>query len=266
MKPQLIQPIKSGRCLVLNEDGFVRTDVGYNHIQDHWKEATECAIQFIKETINPTSIYIRGSVPRGLAIDGISDLDLICLSEISDSSVLRKQLDAKITARFPFIKGVECVSLNQEEFAKVYEGQTRPYYHMLLKTQSLLIYGIDVTSSIAPFNISKEMVTHVFQLEREFSKLSHWLEQDRQSGHEVETRKWFSRRLLRSGFEIVMTRAQVFTRDLWPCYEIFLKYYPDKSSNMYEVLCNALNGHIDPLTFKDLVSFIINEKQRVFQL
>lgn len=50
-----------------------------------------------------------------------------------------------------------------------------------------------------------------------------------------------------------MDKEQVFTRDLYPCYEIFAKYYPQQASKMYTVLELAINP-IDDV--KTIVSFI----------
>jgi len=47
---------------------------------------------------------------------------------------------------------------------------------------------------------------------------------------------WMMKRMVRTGFELVMAKEQCFTRDLYPCYEMFSKHYPEKSSDMLAAL------------------------------
>lgn len=44
------------------------------------------------------------------------------------------------------------------------------------------------------------------------------------------------KRIVRQGFILVMARERVFTRDLYPCYKIFSKYYPEKEKEMRQAL------------------------------
>ncbi len=44
------------------------------------------------------------------------------------------------------------------------------------------------------------------------------------------------KRTVRIGFELVMEKEQCFTLDLYPCYEMFSKHYPEKSKEMMEAL------------------------------
>ncbi|MNL57955.1 hypothetical protein D3C87_1815530 [compost metagenome] len=79
----------------------------------------------------------------------------------------------------------------------------------------------------------------------------------------VEDRKWMSRRIVRSGLEITLSRSQKFTRDLYFCYEEFTRYYPDKKQIMYAALENALNGHIDIENFRELICFLNDESRHL---
>lgn len=108
------------------------------------------------------------------------------------------------------------------------------------------------------------MVSHVFSLASEFSRLPRWLEEDRKMCAEQSLRhQWFSRRIVRSGFEVTMDRNDCFTRDLYLCYEQFAKFYPARAKQMYRVLINCLNGADSPLQYGELVSFLANEGSRL---
>ena len=53
------------------------------------------------------------------------------------------------------------------------------------------------------------------------------------------------KRILRTAFELVMEKEESFTRDLYPCYELFSKNYPEKEKEMKEVLFLAINNTDD---------------------
>jgi uncharacterized protein len=208
-------------------------------------------------------IYIRGSIPRGLAIKNVSDADFIYLSETNFDSA-DFDLENAAEANFPIVKGLRIFRVDRARLDKIHYLQRRPYFHMLLKTQSLFLSGDDVTRDIEPFKIGPDMVSHVFSLANEFSRLPRWLEKDRERGVDQSMRhQWISRRIVRSGFEVTMDRSARFTRDLYLCYEQFAEFYPERSKQMYQVLINSVNGEDSPVQYEELVTFLANESSRL---
>jgi hypothetical protein len=248
----LIEPKRIGRFLATDEYGYVQPDVARELIPAHWLPAVDSVAQALLETGQVESVYLRGSAPRGLAIDSISDLDFVYISE---SCVDRTEaaLDVRLKRDFPFIGGVEFLRLPHARLTRVTPPCSRPYFQMLLKTQSLFLGGHDVTPKIAPFRPGKEMVSHVFELLWDFRQVREYLAADRTEEELREARQWFSRRLVRSGLEVTMSRSGRYTRDLYLCYEEFARYYPGYAPGMYSALRNCLNGHEDCLAYEDLV-------------
>ncbi len=167
---------------------------------------------------------------------------------------------------FPFVSGLELLRLDREKFDKIHRPQRRPYFHMLLKTQGLILAGDDVAKDIKPFKIGPDMVSHAFTLANEFSKLPGRLEEGRKNGAERAARQWFSRRIVRSGFEVTMNTANRFTRDLYLCYKQFAEAYPERSKQMHQVLMNCFSGEDSPLRYEELVAFLANESSRLLAL
>ncbi len=61
------------------------------------------------------------------------------------------------------------------------------------------------------------------------------------------------RRIIRTGLELVVERSGLFSRDLYPCYEVFSRYYPIQAPQMKQALHYAIN----PLTDKaQLLAFV----------
>jgi uncharacterized protein len=258
----MIEPRRIGRFLTVDQFGNVLPDVAFDRIGDRWRPVVEFVVRSLMERNGVHSVYIRGSIPRGLAVENVSDADFMCFSEVrfdAEDGALQK----RAAADFPFVNGLELSRFDRATFNKIHRRQRRPYFHMLLKTQCLFLAGDDVTRDIAPFQIGPDLVSHVFSLAGEFSRLPNWLEEGRQTGDEQSVRQWFSRRIVRSGFEVTMDRSNHFTRDLYLCYEDFARFYPDCSERMYHVLVNCLNGEEDPLRYEELVAFLSQEGARI---
>lgn len=251
----MISPKKIGRFLEVDENGFILPDVKLEAIDPQWMSLVTFVKNEIVQTGKVSSIYIRGSIPRGLAQNGYSDADFLCISE-ENLDHLEKHINEQCKVQFPFVRGVELGVINQNKLKYIKPGRTRPYLEMLLKTQSLFLGGIDVCRDILPFLPGVDVVSHVFILKKE---------SENNDLHSEADRKWMSRRIVRSGLEITLDRSQNFTRDLYLCFEQFVSYYPDKRDIMYAALENSLNGHIDIKNFDELIHFLDEESKRLIK-
>jgi hypothetical protein len=258
----MIEPRRIGRFLAVDQSGHVQPDVAADRIGDRWRPAVEFVVRSLMQREGVRSVYIRGSIPRGLAIENVSDADFMYFSDV-DYGAEDHALQERAAADFPFVNGLELFRLDRPTFNRIHRQQRRPYFHMLLKTQCLLLAGDDIASNIEPFRIGPDLVSHVCSLAREFSRLPGQLEEGRRTSAEQSVRQWFSRRIVRSGFEVTMDRSNRFTRDLYLCYEDFAKFYPGWCTTMYRVLVNCLNGEDDPLRYAGLVTFLDSEGSRL---
>lgn len=258
----VIQPRRIGRYLAVDEFGNVQPDVAVDRIGIVWRPAVACVRDALMSRPGVRSVYLRGSIPRGLAIEGLSDADFVYLSETNFDSV---DIDfaRAAEAKFPFIRGIELSRLNRATLERIRRPQRRPYFQALLKTQCLFLAGDDIAKNIPSFQLGLEMVSHVFGLAPEFGRLPTWLEEARKDGREQSLHQWFSRRIVRSGFEVTMDRSDCFTRDLYLCYEKFAEFYPDRAEQMFGVLANCLNGGESPLRYGELVEFLAREGERL---
>lgn len=258
----MIQPRRIGRFLSVDEFGYVEPDVAIDRIGAVWKPLVAFVSDALMNRPGVRSVYLRGSIPRGLAIENVSDADFFYLSETNfetDDAALERAVESG----FPFVKGLELSRLDRNTLERIRRPQRRPYFHMLLKTQCLFLAGDDITADIAPFQLGAELVSHVFSLQGEFSRLPNLLEEGRKTGVEWAMQQWFSRRIVRSGFEVTLDRNDRFTRDLYLCYEQFAQFYPDRSEQMFRVLVNCLNGGESPLQYAELVTFLAGEGARL---
>jgi hypothetical protein len=261
----MIEPRRFGRFLAADKFGYVQPDVALERIDRKWRPLVDSVARAVMLRGGVRSVYVRGSIPRGLSIEHVSDADFIYFSEI-DFDQLDRDLEDAVKAEFPFVPEVSLFRLGRAQFDKIHHPQRRPYFHMLIKTQSLLLAGDDVAKLIEPFRIGPEMVSHVFALENEFAKSQQWLlnlpasiPNEHKKAAERSVRRWISKRIVRSGFEVTMNRTDHFTRDLYLCYEQFSMFYPERAKQMYQVLVNCLNGDHSATQYGELAKFLAGE-------
>lgn len=234
-----IKPI--GTYFEMTNEGYILNPTSMELIPSKWRPL----IDLVKTTIlkefqtDLHSIYLRGSVARGSVTDRYSDLDLFVL--LKQSNIRWKVADwlegyhENWKNEFPFVKAIEvmCSSFSENIYA------SNPALAMIIKTQSILLYGPAISESIPAFKPSKEMMLNY-----------RWLEKDLQAffakaNPQADEVQEITKVIIRSGFEVVMERVGKYTTDLYLCYQAFSEYYPNWSSKMNIMLYYYLNPEED---------------------
>ena len=77
----MTQPQRIGRFLIVDNFGYVKPDVTIDLVDNTWKPLVDFVTRCLMKRQGVRSVYIRGSIPRGLAIENVSDADFIYFSE-----------------------------------------------------------------------------------------------------------------------------------------------------------------------------------------
>lgn len=258
----MIKPKRIGKFFDLDKDGHIIPDVSLEKIQPRWRDLVTYVSDKLISFDKIKSVYIRGSIPRGLAQEGYSDVDFLCLTE-ENLNKIKEEINQYCKNNFPFARGIEIGCFNESVLSRIKPNRTRPYAHMLLKTQSLFLLGENICDKIEPFHPDIEVISHAFNLTKDLAQYNEWKTTEPQL--EDEGRKWLARRVVRSGLEVTLDRSQQFTRDLYLCYEKFAEFYPEKEQEMCSVLNNALNAELDMGEFKELIYFLNSESKRMLK-
>ena len=239
-----------GEYLELDEKGHLIRKAELGQIQLRWRPLIDEVVEFYRSQFqeNLLSVYIRGSVAKGAAVDGISDLDSFCITSrpVDPSPEAVERFRKYVSERYAFTNGVELTGSSVDRLDQLHSPKKRNIWQELVKTQSVCVWGEDLSEKIAPFEL-KDMVAHSYWIEREITALPSKFQGDptpKDSPEQVCT--WIMKRIIRVGFEIVMLRENRWTRDLFPCFESFSRYYPEKKVLMQEALSLALNPSRDP--------------------
>jgi len=241
----MIKLKRHGSYLKTDENNFVIPVANKNLLQKEWTPLINEVVDHYKNIFqsNLISVYIRGSVAKGEAVPHISDLDSFCLitKKMNLDETTIKNINNQLVKKFPFCTHIEFISIIKENVFKGFPPRKRGVWAELIKTQSVCVYGSDMSAELEPFLLS-DMIGHAYYLERDLDKLKGFFEEDKDNSKAIkETCVWITRRIIRSGFDLVIMKEEKFTRDLYLCFESFSKYYPEKINKMKNILNLSLN-------------------------
>ena len=238
-----------GTYLEVDEQGFLGGVAGGAGIAAPWASVVEALVRrYVEGWGNDLhSVYVRGSVAKGLAVEGVSDLDsfAVVVSGPSDATgrvsidEWARVVEEGIQGAFPFVAGVEVDVVPLE--AALDRARIEAF---VLKTQAVCVHGMDVADRTEPFVLGPEVAfqTRFFRqhLEAFVRGYAHEPVADRPG-----FLGWMLRRFLRLGMELVMVEEGRYTRDLYLCYESFAKHYPTQAGRMRRALELAVNPIAD---------------------
>jgi hypothetical protein len=246
----LIEPI--GRLLPLDAEGFLCRDTSADLVPDAWWPLVHGVIAVYREHCGDTlhSVYLRGSVPRGLAIPGVSDLDTLAVLKIdadSQEPPWTEAVSRSLHLQHGIGTGVEMTVSGMNHLTDPDLPLSR-----LLATQALCVHGPDLIDSVPRYRPDRSMVSHVPTLAQNIDQIAGWLADPEED--DAEVCRWIMKRIVRAGLEMHIEAAGVFTRDLWPCYEVFIAHSPERAQEMYsamELAVVPIVDHAQILSFVD---------------
>ncbi len=255
----------TGSVQYLDENGNILNNLNLKNLQPRYEKVIEDILKFYKANFleNIHSIYLRGSVAKGAAIPNISDVDTIAIShtEIPKSELYeREYFWDDMNDKYPFVKGVE---IHFDSIKKINNSKKLQF---LYKTQCICIYGKDIKLDLPEFGLGEWAYAHSDNIEEGINRIKSWLKEDNTEDELKQICSWIMKRTVRIGFELVMKKEQCFTRDLYPCWELFSKHYPSKSEAMKEVLQLAVfpTSNVEQIwkVITSINDFLISEKEK----
>ena len=225
----------------VDKNGFIITEVGLNKIKPTFKKVLdtikdEVIIKF-GEKIH--SLYLYGSVATGKARIKSSDLDLLLILRKKPTSKIQKDIkkfqDNISTEHLNKFRGVGISLTHAEEVIKDTYG-----WGCCMKHLCVCLYGEDLGKNLPRFKPSKR-VAKAFNgdIEKHINSVLKQLKSAHSSQEVISICSSTLRKIVRTGFCLVMEQEQSWTTDLKKSYEIFSKYYPKQSVQMKKALILA---------------------------
>ena len=255
-----------GTVLQVDSEGNLISQSSAENLKKPWTNVVISLVDQYKERLGSDlhSFYVRGSVSRGTPIEGVSDIDTLALvhGKVSELEMgWKSDLIKKLKDKYPFCNGFDVIEKSYEE---VRDGK-HPVTSFNIKTQSVCVYGEDLSEQLHPMKPGRDSISVAWWFNREhLNKKRVLIKQAAPDKINIrETCKWLAKHILRLGFELVMEKDQTYTRDLYPSYEIFSKYYPEKQKEMRQVLELAVNFSDDREEVLEILNgigqWIVNE-------
>ncbi|MET9848762.1 nucleotidyltransferase domain-containing protein [Streptomyces ossamyceticus] len=193
------------------------------------------------------SAYLYGSIPRGTARPGRSDFDLLVVLRDEPTDADRAEagaLDEALDREFPQIDGAGTLLVSRARVLSDPERYDLGWFVACLCTPLL---GQDLAEDLPRYRpdslLARETNGDLARL------LPRWRERVADASTPEARRSLVrscSRRLVRTGFTLVMPRWNGWTSDLHEMAEAFGEYYPERADRMRAAAAAAYDPDADP--------------------
>ncbi|MFF2959676.1 nucleotidyltransferase [Streptomyces sp. NPDC057963] len=230
----------------LSPDGTIRREGSLSRVPVVFAPVVEAASARITEAFDDArlhSAYIYGSIPRGTAVPGVSDLDLLLALRAEPTEADRaaaRAIEAELDSSFGQIDGVGVLLAAAETLTSTFERNDLGFFLACLCTPLL---GEDLAARLPRYRptplLARETNGDLHLL------LPRWRRRSAEATTDAERRslsRGVGRRLVRSGFTLVMPRWGGWTSDLTESAEVFARYYPDHPERIEQMRTAARTG------------------------
>ncbi|MFK0259187.1 nucleotidyltransferase domain-containing protein [Streptomyces sp. NPDC090445] len=233
----------------VDADGHFEREGSLGLVQEAFAPVVAAARGLIADAYGPRlhSAYLYGSVPRGTARPGRSDLDLLLAlhhepaeEDRETAEVLARTLDGE----FGQIDGAGVLLYGRDRLLSEQERYDLGWFLACLCTP---LVGPDLAAQLPRYRpddrLARETNGGLADL------LPRWrarLDAAATPGDVTRISRGFARHLVRTGLMLVMPRWGGWTSDLTESAEVFARYYPERAAQMRAAAAVALAPVSDP--------------------
>ncbi|MFJ2829084.1 nucleotidyltransferase domain-containing protein [Streptomyces sp. NPDC087263] len=255
----------------LDAQGYIAPEGALGLIPREFRPVVATARDRLLDTFGArlNSTYLYGSLPRGTARVGRSDLDLLLVLREEPTEEDRadaRSLDGALDKEFPQIDGSGTLLVSRTRLLSDLETYDLGWFVACLCTRLL---GEDLAEYLPRYRPDSLLARETNGDLALF--LARWRERIAGAADAEEARRplvrYMSRHLVRTGFTLVMPRWNGWTSDLREMAEAFAAYYPERADGMREaaVLGYEPSGDLAVLRsyVDDLGPWLVEEYARV---
>ncbi|MFE0643003.1 nucleotidyltransferase [Streptomyces sp. NPDC058877] len=217
----------------LNPDGTIAREGSLRRVQAAFAPVVEAARERIAGTFGPDRLhgaYLYGSVPRGTAVPGVSDLDVQLALHREPTEADRadaRAVEAALDRALPQIDGVGILLTSTDVLLSELERYDLGFFVACLCTP---LFGPDLAERLPGYRptslLARETNGDLALL------LPGWRARAARGGDLGLLGRNVGRRLVRTGFTLVMPRWGGWTSDLDRSAELFARSHPERAEQM----------------------------------
>jgi uncharacterized protein len=226
----------------LDRAGFIRPEVApsrvtppYLPVVDHLRD--RCRAAFAEDL---HGLYLTGSVVKGSARPGVSDLDALAVLRVpptADHEALARGVADAVAARHPFLVGAS-VGLCHRDV--VLSRAQRYDMGFFVKCLCACVDGDDLAAQLPRYRPSRALARGTNgNIRRLVDDRRARLAATTDPGVVAFLCRGIMRKIVRTGFTLVMPRYRGWTSDLEPSVAIYAAYYPEQAAAMRAALALA---------------------------
>lgn len=220
----------------LDDDGTIAREGALDRVPLAFGPVVEAARARITGTFGPArlhSAYLYGSIPRGTAVPGVSDLDVLLAlhgEPAEPDQAAARRLEAALDARFPQLNGAGILLYSTATLLSDLERHDLGWFLACLCTP---LAGPDLAARLPRYRptslLARETNGDLGDV------LPVWRDRLRAERTDARLRalsRSVGRRTVRTGFTLVMPRWGGWTSDLGESAAVFGRYYPARAGQM----------------------------------
>jgi uncharacterized protein len=248
----------------LAPDGTIAREGALDRVPPAFLPVVDAARTRISQTFTPArlhSAYLYGSIARGTAVPGISDLDLMLALRAEPSAADRAgaaDLEAGLDRSFSQVDGVGIGLVSTTVLLSELERYDLGFFVACLCTPLL---GADLASQLPRYRPTSLLAR---ETNGDLALVIPQWRTRAAAGTDLQAlSRSVGRRLTRTGFTLVMPRWGGWTSDLAESAEIFGRYYPDRAGQLRIAAAAGRVPSADPsvleMLIDDLAPWLANE-------
>ncbi len=239
------QPERKGRIWRTDDDGYLLNDAAPEHIKPPFHSVVRDVVAAYSANIEDDihSIYITGSVARGLAVPGKSDVNAFAVLESEVDPELVKQ-DWLEQAENRITNAHSCISdtgLELWPYGYVFRDPDEfAVGAFIIKTHSVCVWGNDLSPQLPDYKISVATAAiandDIVQIKPDIEDTLEAIKADSSIENVHYMCRYICKAIIHAGFGLVMADVGVHTRDIDLACDYFKQQRPAQAGEMQRSL------------------------------
>ncbi|WP_354641260.1 nucleotidyltransferase domain-containing protein [Kitasatospora camelliae] len=241
----------------LNQDGTIAREGALDRVPPAFAAVVAAARARISATYGEDrlhSAYLYGSIPRGTARPGSSDLDLLLALHRDPTDADRadaRRLEVALDDGFEEIDGVGVLLFGVPTLLSELERYDLGFFLACLCTP---LIGEDLAAGLPAYRPTPLLARETNgDLALAIPRWRRRMAEETSDDQRRSLVRGVARRLVRTGFTLVMPRWGGWTSDLGRCAEVFGRYYPDRADQLRTAAAAGRTPTADPALLRLLV-------------